>query len=221
MTSTNHNPSAVTGDGKIAVTGAAENTDGNGLAQSGDPTTTIGAATIPGATANLPASSAPAKGPALVVGQILSGKINKVLEYGALVDLDNGPTTLMNTEAMSGGTFDNRKARRDTLKRGDEVAVEVLRIRPPKPGTKQWRINVSERVLQERAIREQLHGGTDTEPGSIVVGKVKELKDYGVLIEATEGPAIGYSCLLHAVEVSLGDRDERDNFLEALEVGQM
>lgn len=170
----------------------------------------------------------PAAKPAtnLVVGEIRPGKVIKALEYGVLVAIEGGPICLLHEGALTGGTHANRKARRASLegkikaRQPEEVAVQVTSIRPPKEGDKSGRdrINVSERAIQESDILSQLKACTETEAGSIVVGVVKELRPYGALIECTEGPAKGYSMMLHASEVP-GDRAQRDAFIASLTVG--
>lgn len=152
-----------------------------------------------------------------VVGQIVPAKVAAKLSYGVLVNLnDTNTSALLHVDEMAGGTFFARSQRNKDIAKGDEVAVEVSSIRPPKDGDKRGRvrISVSEKSIQDRSVVESLPEGTT------VVGTVKEARRDFVLINITEGPAAGRIGLCHATEVPGKGRKQRDSFVAGLTAGQ-
>lgn len=167
----------------------------------------------PEVVAEAPKSSEITEVDGIVVGQILPATVAKKLNFGVLVKLgDNGPTALCHTKELRGGSHHNRKVRFESLKDGDEIAVEVTSIRPPKDGdsNNRHRISVSEKVIQDRDVVENIVCGTADESGTMVTGTVKEVRSDYVLVNVTEGIATGFIGLLHATKVSGSSREERD-----------
>lgn len=157
----------------------------------------------------------------LVEGQLVAGTIHKLLEYGVLVKVGD-EMTLLKDDQFPGGTHANRKTNRKAAKVGDEVAVEVVDIRPPAAGDKnnRMRIRVSQRTIQDRTVLEGLMGGTDEQAGSIVNVVVKEVRKDYVLVEITDGVAAGYQGILHAIHAPGSDRKARDRYIADCKVGE-
>lgn len=156
----------------------------------------------------------------LVVGQVLPGTVTKKFDYGCLVKLgDTGVVGLVHIGELAGGSYGNRKKRLAAINVGDELAVEVIAIKPPKAGEKRDRIALSEKAIQDRTVRESLVVASASAAGTTVTGVVTKVYEYGRLVEITDGPAKGYSALLHAREVVGATREERDAAIAALNPG--
>jgi len=173
-------------------------------------------------TTTAPATTTPATPSTnLVVGQLVAGSIHKLLDYGVLVKVGD-EMTLLKDDQLAGGSHGNRKARRKALKVKDEVAVEVIDVRPPAAGDKsnRMRIRVSERTLQERTVLDTLLGGSEDSAGTTVNVVVKEARKDYVLCAIADGPAAGYLSILHALNVPGSDRKARDKFVADCVAGQ-
>lgn len=157
----------------------------------------------------------------LVVGQIVSGVVHKVLDYGVLVKVGE-EMTLLKDDQVSGGTHPNRKARRKALAPKTELTVEVIDIKPPVDGDKlnRMRIRVSERTLQDAAVLDALRGCSEDEAGSEVEVTVKDVRKDYILVTIADGPATGYQAILHAINVPGSDRKQRDQFVADRKVGE-
>lgn len=156
----------------------------------------------------------------LVVGQVLAGTVTKKFDYGVLVKLgETGVVGLAHIGELAGGSHGNRKKRLAAINVGDELAVEVIAIKPPKEGEKKDRIALSEKAIQDRSVRESLQVASATSAGTTVSGVVTKVYDYGRLVEIVEGPAKGYSALLHAREVVGATREARDAAIAELNIG--
>lgn len=185
-------------------------------------TTTASADTTPAATVTTTPGLLPTK---LTIGQIVPAKVKEVKDYGVTCKVEN-ETVLLKADQFSGGSNGARRARLNACRPGDELAVEVVSIRPPaaddKRKVKTNRIQVSERSIQDACVLASVIACTETTVGSTLTGKVssKNLAKGFALVEITEGPATGYLAILHALNVPGADRKARDRFIEQLEVGQ-
>ena len=178
--------------------------------------------------AETPVVEAPAENPnflkeaeGFVLKQRICVKIVHKLPHALLGQPENGPTMQLYKKELAGGTHHNRKVRYDELKVGDEVMVEVTKIRPPKEddARKRFRFDVSERVIQDESVCDGIVCGTATQKGTEVTGVVVQVhKDYA-RVRVEGGVAAGFNALLHATEVNLPSRSERDAYIAGLSVG--
>nr|MDZ4837439.1 hypothetical protein [Candidatus Melainabacteria bacterium] len=177
-------------------------------------------ATTPAVTKTAPALL-PTK---LITGQIVAAQIKEKKDYGVTVKID-GETALLKADQFAGGCNPGRRAAFSNAKVGDELAVEVVSIRPPsaddKRKVKSNRVQVSQRSIQDACVLANLVTATDTTEGTILTGRVKEVRKDFALIELTEGAAAGYLAILHALHVPGADRKIRDRFIETLKVGDV
>lgn len=227
-TTTNVEETSVNSD-STATTAAAEATDV--VVETEAPVVVVETAEVVAETAAAETevtADAPAKSEeitevdGIVVGQIVPATVEKKLNFGVLVKLgENGPTGLCHTKELRGGSHHNRKVRFENLNEGDEIAVEVTQIRPPKDGDAngRHRISVSEKVIQDRDVVEGIICGTTEQSGTIVTGTVKEVRSDYVLVNITEGPAAGFIGLLHATKVTGASREERDAKIASYSTG--
>jgi len=134
-------------------------------------------------------------------GAIVKGKVTKLADFGAFVELEEGVEALLHISEMS---WDRIKRPEDLLKEGDEIEAKVL-----KSDSSRRKIRLSLRELQEDPWHKFLE---EYSLNSIVRGKITELKDFGAFMQITpdvEG-------LIHVSEIS----DERISTpAEVLQVG--
>ncbi len=127
----------------------------------------------------------------LAVGQRLQGKVTRIAEFGAFVDI-GGMDGLIPISELSHARVAKVE---DVLAVGDEVAVDVLRIEddPKRPG--QMRIALSLKAAQPDPV--VAHGGELSE-GAQLAGRVTKLEKYGAFVELFPG----VEGLVHVSELS-------------------
>jgi len=134
-------------------------------------------------------------------GAIVKGKVTKLADFGAFVELEEGVEALLHISEMS---WDRIKHPGDLLKEGDELEAKVL-----KSDSARRKIRLSLRELQEDPWHKFLQGYS---LNSIVRGKITAIKDFGAFMQITpdvEG-------LIHVSEIS----DDRISApAEVLQVG--
>jgi len=126
------------------------------------------------------------------LGAVVHGKVKKIMNYGAFIELEEGVEGLLHISDMTwGGRLGTP---RDMLEESDEVDVRVLKIdgeeRKLSLGMKQTRPDPW-RVVDK-----------NYEVGSLVKGKVKNIVSYGAFIELEEG----LEGLLHISDMSWTSR---------------
>jgi small subunit ribosomal protein S1 len=120
-------------------------------------------------------------------GAIVKGKVTKLADFGAFVELEDGVEALLHISEMS---WDRIKRPGDLLKERDEIEAKVL-----KSDSARRKIRLSLRELQEDPWHKFLE---EYSLNSIVHGKITEIKDFGAFMEITpdvEG-------LIHVSEIS-------------------
>ncbi len=119
-------------------------------------------------------------------GQIVTGTVKNITEYGAFVDL-GGMDGLLHITDMSWGRV---KHPSELFNVGDEISVKVLKYDREKErislGLKQVTTNPWEELAAKMSV------------GDRVRGKVVSLKDYGAFVELAEG----IEGLIHVSEMS-------------------
>jgi small subunit ribosomal protein S1 len=123
-------------------------------------------------------------------GQVLTGTVKNITEYGAFIDL-GGMDGLLHITDMSWGRI---KHPSELFAVGDEISVKILKYDREKErislGLKQVTSNPWDEVEYKFPI------------GMIVKGKVVSLKDYGAFIELEDG----IEGLIHVSEMSWTER---------------
>lgn len=124
----------------------------------------------------------------------LSGKVIKLMNFGAFVQLEPGVEGLVHISNMGGGRRINHP--KEVLTEGDEVEVKVLSV---DAGTRRIGLElVTSRPGDEAAPAAELSEGI------VVQGIVESVKDYGVFLSLPGGK----SGLLHQSEI--GDQRKSD-----------
>ncbi|WP_456434086.1 30S ribosomal protein S1 [Nitratifractor sp.] len=105
------------------------------------------------------------------VGDVVSGTVSSVTDFGAFVRLEGGVEGLLHNQEVS---WEKGKKAKDLYQAGDEVEVKIIRI-----DTDAGKISLSRKALEKspaEAFAEK------HKVGDIVTGIVKDKKDFGVFI---------------------------------------
>jgi small subunit ribosomal protein S1 len=122
------------------------------------------------------------------VGSRVKGKVTRIVNYGAFVELDEGLEGLIHVSEMS---WDKRlKHPSKYVKVGDEVLVEVIGV-----DSKERRLSFSLRQLEPDPWK--LFAETHS-PGTRVRGMVRGLTDFGAFVEVEKG----IEGLVHVSDIS-------------------
>lgn len=125
-------------------------------------------------------------------GSVVTGKVTKLLDFGAFVQLEEGVEALLHISEMSWEQISHPS---EVLKEGDEIMVKVI-----KSDSSKRKIRLSLRELKE----DPWHRFVESHPiGTIVSGVITELKDFGAFCRITDE----VEGLIHVSEIS----DERIN----------
>ena len=104
------------------------------------------------------------------VGEVVTGVVTSLTDFGAFVKIDNVEGLLHNQEI----SWDKGQNAKDVLKSGDEVEVKIIKI-----DKDAGKISLSKKALEDSPVK----AFTDSHKvGDIVTGTVKDKKDFGVFI---------------------------------------
>jgi len=104
------------------------------------------------------------------VGDVVTGVVTSLTDFGAFVKIDNVEGLLHNQEI----SWDKGQNAKDVLKSGDEVEVKIIKI-----DRDAGKISLSKKALEDSPVK----AFTDSHKvGDIVTGTVKDKKDFGVFI---------------------------------------
>jgi small subunit ribosomal protein S1 len=111
------------------------------------------------------------------IGSDAPGRVVNIVEYGAFVELEEGVEGLVHVSEMS---WTRRNVDAHTvLQVGEEITVRILNVDPDRQkislGLKQLQENPWDRLERDKPV------------GSRVVGKVRNITDFGVFVEIEEG----------------------------------
>ncbi len=130
------------------------------------------------------------------VGDIIKGTISSITNFGAFVKLGAVEGLLHNEDC----SWDRKDKCKDLYKIGDEIEVKITRVDKEKQ-----KISLSAKELKPSPIQAYMQ---QHKIGDIVVGKVKDIKEFGVFVELEEN----IDALIHKEDISPKD-------LESLKVG--
>ncbi len=104
------------------------------------------------------------------VGDVVTGTVSSLTDFGAFVRIENVEGLLHNQES----SWDKSKKAKDLFNVGDEVEVKIIKI-----DTENGKISLSRKALEKSPVEAF---ADSHKVGSIVTGKVKDKKDFGVFI---------------------------------------
>jgi len=104
------------------------------------------------------------------VGDILTGTVTSLTDFGAFVKLDGVEGLLHNQET----SWDKTVNAKDIFKSGDEVEVKIIKI-----DSEAGKISLSKKALEDSPVDEFAKTHKN---GDIVAGTVKDKKDFGVFV---------------------------------------
>lgn len=116
------------------------------------------------------------KGLGFEEGEIISGKISKLTDFGAFVEVAPGVDGLVHVSEIS---YERVPHPSKFLKEGDEVEVLVLGI---DQDTHRVSLSIKEAVLQKRISEEKGTEKVRLEKGQVVKGIVEDSKPYGLFV---------------------------------------
>ena len=108
------------------------------------------------------------------VGDVVTGTVSSLTDFGAFVRIGNVEGLLHNQEA----SWDKSKKAKDLFNVGDEVEVKIIKI-----DTDAGKISLSRKALEKSPVESF---ADSHKVGDIVTGTVKDKKDFGVFIALDE-----------------------------------
>lgn len=111
----------------------------------------------------------------LPVGQVVSGTVQRITNFGAFVDV-GGVDGLVHISELAWHHVDHPE---EVVKPGDTVKVRILKV-DPDAGRVSLSIKEAESSPWEEGVRE-------FEPGSVVTGVVRRVVDFGAFVELKPG----------------------------------
>lgn len=137
----------------------------------------------------------------LEIGQVFTGRVTRLMSFGAFVELVPGVEGMVHISELSWSRLDTPDA---AVKPGDVLEVKVLRI---EPGEKQQKIALSAKQVLGDPWDQLGEGLADPSGASISVGrkvsgKVTRCAPFGVFVELTPG----IEGLVHISEMSYTQR---------------
>jgi len=133
-------------------------------------------------------------------GEIVKGKVTKLLEFGAFVQLEDGVEALLHISEMS---WDRVNHPSEVVKENDELELKVI-----KSDAARRKIRLSLRELQE----DPWHKFVEDYPvGTVIDGTITELKDFGAFCKVTDE----VEGLIHVSEISEERIDKPSDVLES------
>jgi small subunit ribosomal protein S1 len=108
------------------------------------------------------------------IGDVINGTVATLTEFGAFVNIGNVDGLIHNEEA----SWDNSVKCKDIYKKGDEVEVKIIKIDSQKEN-----ISLSVKALGDSPTAEFKK---DNKIGDIVVGKIKNIKDFGIFVSLSD-----------------------------------
>ncbi len=134
----------------------------------------------------------------LVLGHVSTGRVSRIMPYGAFVELSPGVEGMVHISEMS---WSRLGAPDEILRTGDEITVKVIGIEKNASG-ESGKISLS-----MKQVGEDPWNTVDKKyfPGQKLVGKVTRCMDYGVFVEIEPG----VEGLVHISEMSYTKRVSR------------
>ena len=133
-------------------------------------------------------------------GAIVQGKVTKLLDFGAFIQLEDGVEALLHISEMS---WDRVSSPGEVVKENDALELKVI-----KSDSQRRKIRLSLRELQE----DPWHKFVEDYPvGRVVDGKITELKDFGAFCKITDE----VEGLIHVSEISEERIDKPSDVLES------
>jgi len=120
-------------------------------------------------------------------GQIVTGAVTKITDFGAFVKLEDGVEGLVHVSELDWGHVNHP---RDVLKEDDEVQVKVLSADPT-----ERRISLSIRELKDNPWRRFVD---EFSMDQVIEGEITEIKDFGAFMKITND----VDGLIHVSEIS-------------------
>ncbi|WP_458701152.1 30S ribosomal protein S1 [Sulfurospirillum sp. 1307] len=126
------------------------------------------------------------------VGDVVKGTVTTVTNFGAFIKI-GGIEGLLHNEDVSWNRNDKCK---ELLKVGDEVEVKIIKIDDINE-----KVSLSKKELEDSPIQKYTKTHKN---GDIVVGKIRDIKDFGVFVELEDN----VDALIRTEDLAHGSQDE-------------
>ena len=113
------------------------------------------------------------------VGQIVRGKVVRLVKFGAFVELEKGLEGLLHLSEMKDPSPSRPE---EAVKIGEEVQVKILRIVP-----EEQKIGLSLKAAQEEAAKEKAKESAVVEERKVTIGDL--MKEKNIQLESVQPPA--------------------------------
>lgn len=125
------------------------------------------------------------KGLGFEEGEIIRGKVSRLMDFGAFVEVAPGVDGLVHISEIS---YERHCHPSQFLREGDFVEVLVLGIDPE---TRRISLSIKEADMKKRMIEEEGHRKVRLEIGQLLRGIVEEIKPYGLFVRLPQiGPKV-------------------------------
>ncbi|TQR54796.1 30S ribosomal protein S1 [Campylobacter troglodytis] len=125
------------------------------------------------------------------LGDVVQGEVSSITNFGAFIKLSCIEALLHNEDC----SWDRNEKCKDLYKVGAKIEVKIIKIDKEKQ-----KVSLSTRELTQSPIQEYVK---EHKVGDIVVGKVKDIKDFGIFVELKEG----VDALIHKEDISSKDME--------------
>ena len=126
------------------------------------------------------------------VGDVVKGVVTTVTNFGAFIKI-GGIEGLLHNEDVSWNRSDKCK---ELLKVGDEVEVKIIKIDDINE-----KVSLSKKELEDSPIQQYTKKHSN---GDIVVGKIRDIKDFGVFVELEDN----VDALIRTEDLAHGSEEE-------------
>jgi small subunit ribosomal protein S1 len=109
------------------------------------------------------------------VGDVIKGTVTTLTNFGAFIKIGSIEGLLHNEDS----SWDKNAKCKNMFKEGDEIDVKIIKI-----DTENEKISLSQKELQESPIQKYAKKYVN---GSIVKGKILDIKDFGLFVELEDG----------------------------------
>lgn len=143
---------------------------------------------------------------ALDMDKIYTGRVTRLMPYGAFVELTPGLEGMVHISELSWSRLEKTE---DAVQPGQQIQIKVLRVEPGKKGKK-----ISLSVKQAQGDPWEQIGAT-IQPGQTLTGKVTRCADFGAFVQIQPG----IEGLVHISEMSYTQRIHKAS--DVVSPGQM
>jgi small subunit ribosomal protein S1 len=134
-------------------------------------------------------------------GDIIRGKVSRLADFGAFIEVAPGVDGLVHLSELS---FERVSHPNKVLREGDDVEVLILQI---DPASRRISLSLKEAAVRKMGGGEAGSGPGGLAPGRVVKGIVENIKPYGLFVRLPQG-GLGVRGLLPLEEMKEADKGD-------------